>query len=54
MSKVQVFGHFLGNGSLKVSNFLRDGRRQSGPAFVYGPIFGENLNPGLSRGLSRD
>ena len=26
MSKIQVFGHFLRNRSLKVSNFLHDGR----------------------------
>ena len=28
VSKIAVFGHFLGNQSLKVPNFLHDGRRQ--------------------------
>ena len=54
MSKIGVFGHFLGNRSLKVSNFLHDGRRQNGPSSEYSVIFGKNLNPGLIRGLSRD
>ena len=28
VSKIWVFVHFLRNGSLKMSNFLHDGRRQ--------------------------
>ena len=47
MSKIQVFGHFLGNQSLKVSNFLHDGRGQEGASFECGAIFGKNLNPGI-------
>ena len=44
MSKIWVFGHFLGNWSLKVSNFLHDGRGQYGAPFECGAIFGKNLN----------
>ena len=47
MSKNVVFGHFLGNRSLKVSNFLHDGRGQYGASFECGAIFGKNLNPGI-------
>ena len=47
MSKIQVFGHFLGNGSLKISNFLHDGRGQQGASFECGVIFGKNLNLGI-------
>ena len=54
MSKIGVFGYFLGNRSLKVSNFLHDGRGQYGASFEYGAIFGKNLNPGSITGLSRD
>ena len=43
MSKIRVFGHFLGNRSLKISNFLHDGRGQLGASFEYGAIFGKNL-----------
>ena len=50
MSKIWVFGHFLGKRSLKVSNFLYDGRGQYGASFECGAIFGKNLNPGL-RGI---
>ena len=52
--KIRVFGHFLRNSSLKVSNFLHDGRRQWDTTSEGGAIFGKNLNPGLIRGLSRD
>ena len=45
MSKNGVFGHFFGNRSLKVSNFLHDGRGQYGASFECGAIFGKNLNP---------
>ena len=47
MSKIQVFGHFLGNRSLKVSNFLHDGRGQYGASFKCDTIFKTNLNPGI-------
>ena len=47
MSKIQVFGHFLGNRSLKVSKFLHNGRGQQGASFECGAIFGKNLNPGI-------
>ena len=47
MSKIGVLGHFLGNWSLKVSNFLYDGRRQYGASFEYGAIFKKNLNLGI-------
>ena len=47
MSKIWVFGHFLGNWSLKVSNFLHDSRRQYRASFECGVIFGKNLNPGI-------
>ena len=47
MSKIGVFGHFLGNRSLKVSNFLHDGRGQYGASFECGVIFGKNLNLGI-------
>ena len=47
MSKIRVFGYFLGNGSLKVSNFLHDGRGQLEASFECGAIFGKNLNPGI-------
>ena len=46
------FGHFLRNCSLKVFNFLHDGRRQLGASFEYDAIFWKN--PGLIRRLSRD
>ena len=51
MSKIDVFGHFLGKPSIKVSNFLHDCRGQS---FGCDAIFGKNLNLGSIRGLSRD
>ena len=59
MSKMLVLGHFLGNGSLKVSNFLHDARRKyrtlsDSTSSEYGGIFGKNLNPGLIRGLNWD
>ena len=54
MSKIQVFGHFLGNRSLKISNFLRDGRGKYAASSECGAIFRKNLNPGSIRGLSRD
>ena len=47
MSKIQVFGHFLGNQSIEVSNFLHDGRGQWEASFECGAIFGKNLNPGI-------
>ena len=47
MSKIQVFGHFLGNRPLKVSNFLHDVRGQEEASFECGTIFGKNLNPGI-------
>ena len=48
MSKIRVFGHFLGgNRSLKVSNFLHDGRGKYGASFECGAIFGKNLDPGI-------
>ena len=47
MSKIKVFGYFLGNQSLKMSNFLHDGRGQQGTSFECGAIFGKNLNPGI-------
>ena len=47
MLKIQVFGHFLGNCSLNVSNFLHDGRGQWGASFECDAIFGKNLNPGI-------
>ena len=47
MSKIQVLGHFLRNRSLKVSNFLHDGRGQWGASFECGAIFGKNLNLGI-------
>ena len=53
MSKMWVLGIFSQR-ALKVSDFLHDARRQKGASFEYGDIFGENLNPGLIRGLSRD
>ena len=54
MSKIQVFGHFFGNRSLKVSNFLHDPRGKKAASFECSAIFGKNLNPGSIRGLSRD
>ena len=54
MSNIGVFEHSLGNRSLKVSNFLHDGRRKLGASCECGVIFGENLNPRLIGGLSRD
>ena len=48
MSKIGVFGHFLGNQSLKISNFLHDGRWQEGASFECGAIFEKNLNPGIT------
>ena len=47
MSKIRVFGHFLRNQSLKVSNFLHDGREQQEVSFECGAMFGKNLNPGI-------
>ena len=47
MSKIGGFGHFLRNKSLKVSNFLHDGRWQYGASFECGAIFKTNLNPGI-------
>ena len=47
MSKFQVFGHFLGNRSLKVSSFLHDSREQQGASFECGAIFGKNLKLGI-------
>ena len=47
MSNIGVFGHFLGNRSLKVSNFLHDGRGQYVASFECGAIFRKNLNPGI-------
>ena len=47
MSKIVVFGHFLRNRSLKVSDFLHDGRGQQGASFECGAIFGKNLDPGI-------
>ena len=44
VSKFGVLEHFLGNCSLKVSNYLHDGRRQYGASFEYGAIYGENPN----------
>ena len=49
MSKIGDFADFLQKLSLKITNFLHDGRRQSSASFEYGAIFGENLNPGLIR-----
>ena len=54
MSKIGDFADFLQKLSLKITNFLHDGRRQSSASFEYGAIFGENLNPGLIRGSRRD
>ena len=54
LSKNWNFGLFIENGSVKVSNFLHDGRRQWGASLEYGAIFGENLNPGSVRGFSKD
>ena len=45
MSKIRVFGHFLGNWTLTNFNFLHDGRGQQGASFECGAIFGKNLNP---------
>ena len=47
MSKIGVFGHFLGIRSLKVSNFLHDGRGQWGASIECGAVFGKNLNLGI-------
>jgi len=55
--KCQKFGFwdiFLGNPSLKVSNFLHDGRGKQRASFECGAIFRKNLNLGSFRGLSRD
>ena len=54
MSKFELFGHFLQNCSLKVSNILHDGSRQQGALLEDGAIFRKNLNSGLTRGLIRD
>ena len=51
VSKFWVFGHFLGNQSLKVSNFLHDGRRQQGTPPEYGGILWKNPDPRLIWGL---
>ena len=45
--KIWFFGHFLGHRSLKVSNFLHDGRWQYRALFECGAIFKKNLNPGI-------
>jgi len=50
VSKIGVFGHFLRNRPLKVSNCLHDGIGQLGASFECGAILGENLNQGL-RGI---
>ena len=45
--QIQVFGHFLGNWSLKVSNFWHDGRGKYGASFECSFIFRKNINPGI-------
>ena len=46
MSKIRVPGHFLGNRSLNISNFLHDGSGKWEASFECGSIFGKNLNLG--------
>ena len=47
MSKTKIFYHFLSNCSLKVSDFIHDGRRQYFAAQEYGDICEKNLNLGF-------
>ena len=50
MSKIGVFGHFLENRSLKVSNFSHAGRGQWGHHLSVVPYLGKILIGGL-RGI---